>query len=377
MNTKQTQKITDATMPHGVPPNALSAESARVPLPDHGGQVKAIMQHFAGATEPFVDLSTGISPFAYPLVWPEPDALHRLPEEGEEHALQQAAARAYGVSSPAMVVSGAGSQSLIALLPRLLGVQKACVLGPTYSGHRLAWQHNGVAWAGATHVQQLSLAAQQGGVACVVCNPNNPDGRLLDRQTLAALAEQCARTRSWLVVDEAFGDFANQSVASMLPHPALVVLRSFGKTYGLPGVRLGFLLASAPLAHRARDMLGAWPVGTLALAVGRQALADTQWLEQTACRAGMAHDRLVGMLRKAGLACRGHASLFTLVDVAQAYALWEHLCRHGIVTRRFAEQPQCLRIGLPANEQAWMRLECALAAWQSDQHKATERPGKD
>ena len=371
MNTEQTQKIMDITMPQGVPPNALSAAGARVPLPGHGGQVKAIMQHFAGAPEPFVDLSTGISPFAYPLVWPEPGVLHRLPEEGEERALQQVAARAYGVSSPDMVVSGAGSQSLIALLPRLLGVQKACVLGPTYSGHRLAWQQNGVAYAGATHVRQLSHAAQQEGVACVVCNPNNPDGRLLDQQTLATLVEQCARTRSWLVVDEAFADFGNQSVAPLLPHPALVVLRSFGKTYGLPGVRLGFLLASSPLAQRARDMLGAWPVGALALAAGQQALADTRWLAQAAHRASTAHDRLVDLLRKAGLACRGHASLFTLVDVAQAYALWEHLCRHGIVTRRFAEQPQCLRIGLPANEQAWERLECALVAWQAGPRAAS------
>lgn len=365
MNTKQTQKVMDATMPQGVPPNALSASGEQVPLFSHGGQVKAVMQYFAGAEQPFVDLSTGISPFAYPLVLPERGVLHHLPEEGEEQALQQAAASAYGVTTPDMVVSGAGSQSLIALLPRLLNVQKACVLGPTYSGHRLAWEHNAVPCEGATHVHQLSLAAQQGGVACVVCNPNNPDGRLLERQTLLALADQCARVQSWLVVDEAFGDFESQSMAPLLPHPALVVLRSFGKTYGLPGVRLGFLLACAPLAQRARDLLGAWPVGALALAAGQQALVDTQWLEQAAHKARMAHDRLVGMLHKAGLACRGQSTLFTLVDVAQAYALWVHLCQHGIVTRRFAERPHCLRIGLPADEAEWTRLACALAAWQA------------
>ncbi|MCP1242989.1 threonine-phosphate decarboxylase CobD [Acetobacter lambici] len=372
MNTRLTQKITDATMHDGMPPNALSSLTGvpHVPLPSHGGQVQAIMRYFAGAPEPFIDLSTGVSPFAYPLVWPDPNVLHHLPEEGEEQALQQVAAHAYGVPTPDMVVIGAGSQSLIALLPRLLPVRQACVLGPTYSGHRLAWEHNGVPCADVEHVQQINHAAQQAGTVCVICNPNNPDGRLLDVQTLAALAERCAQAGSWLVVDEAFGDFSTQSVASLLPHPGLVVLRSFGKTYGLPGVRLGFLLAVSELAQKARAMLGAWPVGALALAVGGQALADTQWLRQAAQKAQMAHDRLTGMLRKAGLACRGHSTLFTLVDLAHAYGLWAHLCGYGIVTRRFADRPHCLRIGLPANEAAWNRLECALKAWQTLHHSA-------
>lgn len=366
MNTNQMQKVVDATMPSAMPPNGLSSTTgaATVPLPGHGGQVRAVMQYFAGAPEPFVDLSTGVSPFAYPLIWPDPVTLHRLPEEGEELALQQVAGSAYGVAAD-MVVTGAGSQSLIALLPRLLRARRACILGPTYSGHRLAWEHNGVPYTGVEHVRQLSHAAQQAGTVCVICNPNNPDGRLLDAQTLAGLAEQCAQAGSWLVVDEAFGDFGNQSVAPMLPCPGLVVLRSFGKTYGLPGVRLGFLLAAPELAQKARALLGAWPVGAVALAAGQQALADTQWLQQAARKARMAHERLTGMLRRAGLACRGHSALFTLVDVAQAYGLWEHFCRHGLVTRRFAERPQCLRIGLPANEDAWQRLECALKAWQT------------
>lgn len=367
MNTKQKQKVMDATMHGLVLPNCLSSAQGAtpVPVPQHGGQVEAVMRYFPGAPEPFIDLSTGVSPFAYPLVWPAMDTLHRLPEEKDEQALQQVAAQAYGVHAADMVVIGAGSQSLIALLPRLLAMRQACVLGPTYSGHMQAWEHNGVPCTLVEQVWQVQQAAQQPGTVCVVCNPNNPDGRLLDAQTLITLADQCAQAGSWLVVDEAFGDFGAQSVAAMLPHPALVVLRSFGKTYGLPGVRLGFLLADAALAHRARALLGAWPVGAVALAAGRQALADTQWLRQAAQKALLTHDRLIALLQKAGLACRGQATLFTLVDVPQAYALWEHLCRNGIVTRRFADRPDCLRIGLPANEHAWSRLGRALDTWQA------------
>ena len=366
MNTRLTQKNVDATMPHAAPPNGLSpiTEAAGMPLPSHGGQVRAVMRYFASAPEPFIDLSTGINPFAYPLALPDPGTLHHLPEEEDEQALQQVAALAYGVPTPEMVVTGAGSQSLIALLPRLLRVRRACVLGPTYSGHQQAWEQNGVPCDMLTHVAQMTQAAQQVGTVCVICNPNNPDGRLLDLQTLAALAEHCAQAGSWLVVDEAFGDFENQSVATMLPHPALVVLRSFGKTYGLPGVRLGFLLAAPELAQKARALLGAWPVGAVALAAGQQALADTHWLHQAAQIARRAHDRLTDLLHCAGLACRGQSSLFTLVENAHAWALWAHFCRYGIVTRRFAERAHWLRIGLPATEAAWTRLECALKAWQ-------------
>ncbi|MDE7547695.1 threonine-phosphate decarboxylase CobD [Acetobacter fabarum] len=366
MNTKLTQKVMDATMHHVVLPNGLSsvAGAAELPVPSHGGQVQAVMRHFVGAPEPFMDLSTGINPAAYPLVWPDPKALQRLPEEGEEQALQQIAACAYGVPTPDMVVTGAGSQSLIALLPRLLGARRACVLGPTYSGHRQAWEHNGVSCSGVEHVQQVRHAAQQTGTACVICNPNNPDGRLLGVQELAAVAELCAQAGSWLVVDEAFGDFCTRSMASILPHPALVVLRSFGKSYGLPGVRLGFLLAAPALAQKARSLLGAWPVGAVALAAGMQALADTHWLQQAAHKARLAHARLTDMLHGAGLAWRGQATLFTLVDTPHAYGLWVHLCGHGIVTRRFADRPDCLRMGLPANEPEWTRLACALKAWR-------------
>lgn len=359
-------------MHHAAPPNGLSSTTgaAELPVPSHGGQVQAVMRHFVGAPEPFIDLSTGINPVAYPLVWPDPKTLQRLPEEGEEQALQKVAARAYGVPTPDMVVTGAGSQSLIALLPRLLGARRACVLGPTYSGHGQAWEHNGVPWSGAEHVQQVRQAAQQAGTACVICNPNNPDGRLLNMQDLAALAEQCAKAGSWLVVDEAFGDFATHSVASLLPHPALVVLRSFGKSYGLPGVRLGFLLAAPALAQKARSLLGSWPVGAVALAAGTQALADTHWVQQAAQKARLAHARLVEMLHGAGLAWRGQATLFTLVDTPHAYGLWVHLCRHGIVTRRFAGCSHSLRIGLPANEAEWTRLACALKAWQVGRQEA-------
>lgn len=352
----------------GLPDYAAAPQSDGLPdIPAHGGQVRAVMQHFPTAPRPFFDLSTGISPFAYPFAVPEAAAFTRLPEEDEEADLRAAAAQAYGVADAAMVVSGAGSQSLIALLPFVLPAQRVCLLGPTYSGHRLAWQGQGIAVTQVDAPEHLHEAATQPGTVCVVCNPNNPDGREIPAAQLRLLADQCAQHGSLLVVDEAFADFGTQTVAPLLPHPALVVLRSFGKTYGLPGVRLGFLLAEPILAAQARAVLGSWPVGCVGLAAGRQALRDTAWLNHARQQAERAHARLTTLLRQAGLPCFGQASLFTLVTLPQAPALWRHLCQHGVVTRIFPDQPGRLRIGLPGTDDAWHRLENALRAWRDQQ----------
>lgn len=360
--------IRPGALPPEVPPAVVSpppefSTPEGVPHPTHGGQVRAIMAHFPDAPTPHHDLSTGISPLAYPLSLPDPAVFIRLPEEYEEADLQAAAATAYGLSSSDMVVAGAGSQSLISLLPRLLPARRVCLLGPTYSGHAQAWRLQGVPVEQVTDPAALEHAARQAGTVCVVCNPNNPDGRLLPAVWLRGLADQCAEQGSVLIVDEAFMDFEKESVAPLLPHSALVVLRSFGKTYGLPGVRLGFLLANPERAAQARALLGAWPVGSLGLAAGRQALRDTAWLCTARTQACTAHTRLSHLLDAAGLCHTGQASLFTLVLHPEAPALWYHFCTYGLVTRIFADQPGRLRLGLPASEEAWSRLGTALQAW--------------
>ncbi|MFS8366936.1 threonine-phosphate decarboxylase CobD [Acetobacter oryzifermentans] len=344
-------------------PSKSSSASSHIPA--HGGQVQKVMQMFANAPQPFVDLSTGISPFAYPAKLPDLSALHTLPEEAEEAALQMAAATAYGVSDPSMVVAGGGSQSLIALLPRVLKAERACILGSTYSGHMQAWKKNGIPVSEVPDFAQLQLAAQQKNTVCIICNPNNPDGRLIGASHLLDLANICQAAGSWLVVDEAFADITGQSVASALPHPALLVLRSFGKTYGLPGVRLGFLLAQPSVAAYARDLLGSWPVSTIALAVGCQALQDKEWLKQTSTKLYAASLRLKKLLTKAGLSHKGQAVLFELVECERAAELWQHLCQQGIVTRIFPYNTHWLRMGLPASEVQWHRLEAALQAWHT------------
>jgi cobalamin biosynthetic protein CobC len=167
------------------------------------------------------------------------------------------------------------------------------------------------------------------------------------------------------VVDEAYADLERDMVAAatlLAGNGRVVVLRSFGKSYGLAGIRLGFLLASPPVAAAAAALLGPWPVGGLALAAGRQALSDRAWRRRTAVRVTQASARLDAVLRAAGLTIRGGTGLFRLADTEAAGSLWRRLAQHGILVRRFDDHPSWLRFGLPADEPAWDRLERFFSA---------------
>ena len=192
---------------------------------EHGGRLCEARRLFPGAPEPFLDLSTGINPIAYPIGDVPHDAWARLPEPEAADDLQRAAAARYGAPDPAMVVAAPGTQILISLLPHLLPQTEVRVLGPTYGEHAAAWRH-----AGATVTEVERFEALRGARCAVLCNPNNPDGRRLPAPALLALADQLRARGGLLVVDEAFADFEpGLSLAPSLPHPSVLILRSFGK----------------------------------------------------------------------------------------------------------------------------------------------------
>ena len=345
----QSQAADDSTQPLA----QIVAQTVDLP---HGGQLVAARRRFPSAPEPFIDLSTGINPIAYPLPHLAPDLWHRLPEPETLAGLQHAAAAAYRVADPAMIVAAPGTQILISLLPHLLRHDTAAILAPTYGEHRAAW-HN----AGARTREVATLDALPSTGAIILCNPNNPDGRRLDPATLLARADTLAQAGGTLIVDEAFADFDQAlSLAPALPHPGLIILRSFGKAYGLAGLRLGFALAAPALAHRLRTALGPWAVSGPAAAIGTLALHDVAWHQAATVRLAHDADRLDTLLRSAGLDLVGGTSLFRLASSPVAAAFFDRLGAAGILVRRFDDHPTWLRFGLPADQLAWDRLENTL-----------------
>src|SRR6202051_3804407 len=255
----------------------------------HGGDLSAARRLFPGAPEPFVDLSTGINPNPYPL--PDlPDALFaRLPDKDALAALAAIAATAYGAPSAAHVVPAPGTQILLPLVAGLVRPGRAAVVAPTYAEHARA-----AALAGHRVKEVRDIGAGGDAELVLVTNPNNPDGRLSARGDLLAVAKKLHARGGVLVVDEAFMDVGppGASLAPEIARGNIVVLRSFGKFFGLAGLRLGFALAAPPLAARLAALLGPWAVSAPALAVGATALADQAWIEATRHRLTQAAARL-------------------------------------------------------------------------------------
>ena len=289
----------------------------------HGGRLDAARKRFPHAPEPWIDLSTGVNPHPYPTQdWPT-TALTRLPDDDAFATLETAARFAYRAPPEAQVVSGAGVQAFIQLLPRVFPARRVAILGFSYAEHAACWRSAGAEVSTAVTLDELADAD-----VAVIVNPNNPDGRFTSAEKLSALAAQMARRDGLLVIDESFMDFTPQdSVVALSAQKGAMVLRSFGKAYGLPGLRLGFALCAPDLATRLRALLGPWAVNGPALAIGARALHDAAWLDAAAQARQADAARLDALLRQAGYDVAGGAALFRLAIHAQAPARFS-LCAH-------------------------------------------------
>jgi cobalamin biosynthesis protein CobC len=338
------------------------ARDRRAALP-HGGDLGFARGLFPGAPEPFVDLSTGINPFHYPIGEIPAEALTRLPQPLALERLAAVAAEAYGAPSRASVVPAPGSQILLPLVAALVVPGQAKVLDTTYAEHVRA-----AGLAGHAVVEAGALDELADCDIAIVSNPNNPDGRLLSRQALLDVAAELERRRGLLVVDEAFMDVGplGASLAADTERPNIIVLRSFGKFFGLPGVRLGFAIANPAIAAALTARLGPWAVSGPAIAIGQVALADQLW--STVTRVDLAAHALAldQLLLNAGLEIVGGTSLFRLVASGDARGLFCRLGVSGIFVRPFDQRPTWLRFGLPGSQHTSDRLEAALRPPNSD-----------
>ncbi len=327
------------------------------PTPIHGGDLGRAERYFGRPAEGWVDLSTGINPWPYPL----PDMAladwARLPAAAAVEDLVAAAAGCYGARRSDSVVAAPGTQILIQILPQLWSPCRVAIVSPTYGEHARCWRDGGHE---VVTCADPAKAADRGDIV-VITNPNNPDGRTVAPNRLEALAEELQGRGGTLIVDEAFADLdPNLSLVPTTDRPGRLVLRSFGKFYGLAGIRLGFAITSPEVAARIRQVLGPWAVSGPALTIGTRALADRAWANETRQRLANATARLSATLQDAGMEILGGTGLFVLAAHPRAEALFERLGRAGIYVRAFPDRPHWLRFGLPADEAAAQRLSAAL-----------------
>lgn len=324
---------------------------------EHGGRLRAAAAQYGIAEADWLDLSTGLAPWPFPIPPIPLQAWARLPENRD--GLEAAACAYYDAPR---VLSVPGTQAAIQTLPRLRRPGKVGVLSPCYAEHAEAWRNGGFL------VRELVEAEVDYFIehldVLVVVNPNNPTGAQLAPELLLEWHARLAERGGWLVVDEAFMDVTPQfSLAAETERSGLIVLRSFGKFFGLAGVRLGFVLAEASLLNQLERQIGPWAVSGPTRVLGKVCLDDRDAQFRQRQRSEQASARLYDLLRQHGLPPEGGCALFQWVVTPRAKALHEFCALRGILLRLFASgdtHTDSLRFGLPANEHDWQRFETAL-----------------
>ena len=318
---------------------------------EHGGNLDLAQQRFGGRAEDWIDLSTGINRLPYPVGEISAHYWQALPSRLEIDALHQAARHAYRTVAP--IVAMGGAQAAIQLLPQLAPCGQVRILAPTYN------EYAPVLLAAGWRVEEVrELDALAGADLAIVVNPNNPDGRYHAPKDLLSVLPRVGH----LVIDESFVDAVPElSLAAEAGRPGLLILRSFGKFYGLAGLRLGFAIGNEADIAKLAAASGPWPVSGAAIAIGCRALRDDAWAKATSARLAQDCARLDGMAQSRGWRLVGGASLFRLYEMPDALAAQEKLARARIWSRVFAQNPTWLRLGLPGAEAEWSRLAEALA----------------
>ena len=173
----------------------------------------------------------------------------------------------------------------------------------------------------------------------VLCNPNNPTGKLMDKELLITVLRHCEELQIPLLVDECFMDFVQDREAYSLmdqlaAHPGLIILKAFTKIFAIPGVRLGFCLTSdASLTDKLYACGQDWTVSVLAQAAGVAALEETDYLAETRKLIAVEKAYLITQLRLIGLQVFEGAANYLLIKTTHNYPWPEKLRKYHILIR--------------------------------------------
>jgi len=262
----------------------------------HGGDIISASQHYDIPIDQWIDLSTGINPEPYPVI----DILGDISAQAFEclpylqtDFLDSAGAYYLGPDYDEAddhrrrLLAVPGSQSVIQILPACLAKLPVILPELGYQEHVHAWREAGAELAFydalelSTAKDQIdSLIAHNPAQHLLVINPNNPSGLQFSIQQLNIWAQQLSG-EGYLIVDEAFIDTQPEnSLLAQAPINNLVVLRSFGKFFGLAGLRLGFVFANENLCAQLQHRIGPWSINGPAQEIATHALQNTAWQQQ-------------------------------------------------------------------------------------------------
>lgn len=325
----------------------------------HGGQLQQVAKQFNITPKNWLDLSTGIAPLSYPIPEIPEESFKALPQSS--NGLETAAKHYYNANS--LLVTN-GSQAIIKLLPTLWREQNqhsTTVYLPEqgYKEHALAWQTAG--FTPCWYQDELpELAKIEDNAVLVIINPNNPTGQLYSRSILISYQEKIAKCGGLLVVDEAFIDVItpSQSMTSAIAnYKNTLILRSFGKFFGLAGIRIGFLIGEETWLKKFSECLGPWQVNGPAQYIAQKALRDKNWQAKQKINLKTLSTKLKTILTEnlpdEFITTISGTDLFQTVYFKKTFNVENYyidLCKQGVYVR-LTDDKQALRFGIAKVEQ--------------------------
>ncbi len=333
----------------------LTAAPQNKKLIPHGGNLQLASEKYGIQRDEWIDLSTGLNPNSYPVGKIPSQVFYQLPYE--QPALCENAAEYYG-NVNAMAVNG--SQLAIQMLPKCLPRFELLAPQLGYQEHVLHWIKAGVGvhYYGAddltTAIHDIDRALKSNSQRhLLIINPNNPTGLKFSIEQVSKWASTLAQD-CYVIVDEAFMDVTPEcSVLPLLTHN-MIVLRSFGKFFGLAGIRVGFVFANSTIREALHQHTGLWSVNGPAQHIAVQALGDKGWQETARIEiienAKFSQILFTSLFEKINPKKTSHEMLFSSywLSYEQGLSIVEYFAKNGILIRKFfIDEKHCLiRVGI-------------------------------
>jgi cobalamin biosynthetic protein CobC len=314
----------------------------------HGGDLFQASERFRIQIDNWIDLSTGINPMSYPLDQLKPESFQRLPYLSPEFT---SAVTSYYSSDQFVPV--AGSQRAIQLMPECLADLPVILPSVGYQEHYQAWAQHDVSISyydaldiNTATIQINALISQDPSRHLVIINPNNPSSLMFTHDLLNDWSARLA-SNACLIVDEAFIDVLPEN--SMLNGSLadnVIVLRSFGKFFGLAGLRVGFVFGNESIRAAFHNREGLWTINGPAQDLVIQACNDLAW--QQAARNSIVESSLVTRnIFEPLLVALGYderavnnsdqekENLFSsyVINIGQAHWVYQYFANAGILLR--------------------------------------------
>ena len=310
---------------------------------EHGGDLDTAIKQYGGKKEQWIDLSTGINPNSYPHGDINIKEFRKLPSRTDTLKLNNIAKISFQTN--ASVSSLMGAQTAINILPILFPIGNITILEPTYNEYKKVFSYFSRNIKTVRTLQELKKSQ-----IAILCNPNNPDGMLYSSEDLIELSKSV----QVLVVDESFIDqYPGNSLSTKINNHTnnILILRSFGKFFGLAGLRLGFTITGKKLDKKIKNLIGPWPISSITSIIASKALCDNVWKDNTIINLKENSRLIDNLTSKLKWEVVGGTSLFRLYKTPNAFIAQDKLAKLKVWTRRFSYSTNWIRLGIPSKKE--------------------------